>query len=91
MVTVGILAALAGYTLAYYGFNTITGGNDSFKSIFWPGAYQYTARDVGSTSTPTKGTLNTPSVKAKQTTVTSPPYVPTPIPTPPGGYAKKTT
>jgi hypothetical protein len=47
MVTVGILAALAGYTLAYYGFDIITGGNDSLWSVFWPGAYKATPRDGG--------------------------------------------
>lgn len=45
MVTVGILAALAGYTLTYYGFNLITGGNDSIWSLAWPGKYKVTGRD----------------------------------------------
>lgn len=47
MVTVGLLGALAGYTLVYYGFDTITGGNDSLWSLFWPGKYKVTTRDSG--------------------------------------------
>lgn len=50
MVAVGIVAALAGYTLAYYGFNLITCGNDSIWSLFWPGAYKVTPRDGGAKS-----------------------------------------
>ena len=45
MVAIGIVAALGGYTLAYYGYDIITGGNDSLWSLFWPGAYKVTARD----------------------------------------------
>lgn len=45
--TIGIALALAGYALFYYGYNRITGGNDSFKSLVWPGAYSPTTRDSG--------------------------------------------
>lgn len=47
MIAVGILGVLVGYTLAYYGFDTITGGNDSLWSLFWPGRYKVTKRDTG--------------------------------------------
>ena len=47
MITIGVLAALAGYTLAYYGFDVITGGNDSMWSLVWPGKYKVKARDDG--------------------------------------------
>lgn len=43
--TIGIVLLLGGYAAAYYGYNRITGGNDSFKSLVWPGAYKATARD----------------------------------------------
>jgi hypothetical protein len=46
----GILLAWFGYSLAYYGFDTITGGNDSFLSLVWPGRYQVIPRDGGSSS-----------------------------------------
>lgn len=44
---VGLLGLLAGYTLAFYGFDQITGGNDGLWSIFWPGQYKVVARDSG--------------------------------------------
>lgn len=46
--TVGILMALGGYTLFFYGLNVITGGNDPFLSVFWPGRYKVTPRDGAS-------------------------------------------
>lgn len=45
---IGILVLWGGYSVAYYGWNRITGGNDSFKSLVWPGAYTPTTRDNGS-------------------------------------------
>ncbi len=49
MLTVWLLVTLGGYTLAYYGFNVITKGNDSLWSLFWPGQYKVTKRDTGKT------------------------------------------
>jgi hypothetical protein len=40
-------ALLLGYSAAFYGYNRITGGNNSFKSLIWPGAYKPTADDSG--------------------------------------------
>lgn len=37
-----------GYAVGYYGYNRITGGNDSFISLIWPGRYTPTTRDDGS-------------------------------------------
>lgn len=45
---IGIVLLWGGYSLAYYGFNRITGGNDSFRSLIWPGDYTPTTRDDGS-------------------------------------------
>ncbi|HUO47988.1 MAG TPA: hypothetical protein VMU09_04060 [Acidimicrobiales bacterium] len=45
MVGLGIVAAWLGYCLAYHGFDRITGGNDGFVSLIWPGRYTVTARD----------------------------------------------
>jgi hypothetical protein len=42
---IGIVFLWFGYGVAYYGFNRITGGNDSFRSLMWPGAYNATPRD----------------------------------------------
>jgi hypothetical protein len=45
---IGIVLLWAGYSLAYYGFDRITGGNDTFVSLIWPGKYAPTTRDDGS-------------------------------------------
>jgi hypothetical protein len=45
-----MLLAWLGYSLAYYGFDQITSGNDSFVSLVWPGRYVVVARDPGSGS-----------------------------------------
>jgi hypothetical protein len=47
-VTIAIGLLWASYAIAYYGWNRITGGNDTFKSLVWPGAYTPTTRDDGS-------------------------------------------
>jgi hypothetical protein len=49
VVVIGIGILWAGYAVAYYGFNRITGGNDSFASLVWPGRYNATARDGAAT------------------------------------------
>ena len=46
--TIAIALLWAGYAVAYYGWNRITGGNDSFVSLVWPGRYSPTTRDDGS-------------------------------------------
>jgi hypothetical protein len=46
LVTVGIALGWLGYTIFYFGLNRITGGNDSFHSVIWPGAYKPTPRDA---------------------------------------------
>lgn len=43
--TVAIAVLWLGYSVTYYGYNRITGGNDTFKSLVWPGAYSPTSRD----------------------------------------------
>lgn len=48
MAAIGIVVAWFGYAAFYYGFNQITGGNDSFVSLIWPGKYNPgTPRDGG--------------------------------------------
>ena len=62
--TIGIGLLAAGYAIGYYGWNRITGGNDSFASLVWPGKYKPTTRDGPSGAkasgagglTPIKGT-----------------------------------
>lgn len=46
--TIAIGLLFVGYAIGYYGWNRITGGNDSFKSLVWPGAYKPATRDDGS-------------------------------------------
>lgn len=45
MAGVGVLLSWFGYSVFYHGLNTITGGNDSFVSLIWPGKYTPTPRD----------------------------------------------
>lgn len=47
MLAIGFGVFWIGYSVGYYGWNRITGGNDTFKSLVWPGAYKPTARDGG--------------------------------------------
>lgn len=51
MLAIGFGIAWLGYAVGYYGWNRITGGNDSFKSLFWPGDYKPTTRDGASSPT----------------------------------------
>jgi hypothetical protein len=46
--TLGILLATGGYLLAYYGFQRITGGNNTLAQLGWPGKYQVVAKDGSS-------------------------------------------
>lgn len=45
--TLGIVLGLLGYGLAYYGFQRVTGGNNTILQLFWPGKYQIVAKDAG--------------------------------------------
>ena len=45
MAAVGIFLSWIGYSVFFYGLDTVTGGNDSFVSLAWPGRYTPTARD----------------------------------------------
>lgn len=60
----GIGALFLGYSAFYYGYNRITGGNDTFVSLVWPGKYKPTARDDGSGGSPAANpiTLNPKSL-----------------------------
>lgn len=48
MAVFGFVVLWLGYATAYYGYNRITGGNDTFVSLIWPGRYTPTARDGAS-------------------------------------------
>jgi hypothetical protein len=37
-----------GYSVLYYGYNRITGGNDKFLDLIYPGRYHAVTRDNGS-------------------------------------------
>lgn len=50
MAGIGIILAWLGYSVFYYGYDTVTGGNDTFVSLIWPGRYTPTARDGGGSS-----------------------------------------
>ena len=52
MLTIPIALLWGGYAIGYYGWNRITGGNDKFVSLVWPGKWKLTPRDDGSASTP---------------------------------------
>lgn len=41
----GMGLALGGYLLAYYGFQRITGGNNTIAQLGWPGKYAVVAKD----------------------------------------------
>jgi hypothetical protein len=56
MAAVPIVLAWFGYSVLYYGLNTVTGGNESFMSLIWPGRYAPVPRDSGG-SQPPPGTL----------------------------------
>lgn len=65
MVPVAILLCWAGYAVGYYGADTITGGNDSFISLVWPGRYKAVPRDAAGGSTSSgKTTSPSPAKKA---------------------------
>jgi hypothetical protein len=46
-VPLGIALVWLGYSIGYYGWNRITGGNDTFTSLVYPGRYSPTTRDSG--------------------------------------------
>lgn len=44
-VPLGIVLLWLGYSIGYYGYNKITGGNDKFINLIYPGRYTPTPRD----------------------------------------------
>lgn len=66
-----------GYSVGYYGWNRITGGNNTFKQLIWPGAYTIVARDDGSggasagASSPAKSAASSPVAPSPTFTVGS--------------------
>jgi hypothetical protein len=44
----GIAFLWLGYSVVYYGYNRITGGNDHFVDLIYPGRYHPVTRDNGS-------------------------------------------
>lgn len=46
MAGIGIVLAWFGYSVFYHGLNTVTGGNESFMSLIWPGRYSPVPRDA---------------------------------------------
>ena len=50
MAAIGIVLVWAGYSIFYYGLNTVTGGNESLRALIWPGAYRPAPRDGGGVS-----------------------------------------
>lgn len=63
---VGFVLIWLGYGVGYYGFNRITGGNDRFRSLFWPGDYTPTPRDGQSASGPTPKAAPAPAAATTQ-------------------------
>jgi hypothetical protein len=82
----GIAFALliGGYGVAYYGYNRITGGNDKFISLIWPGRYTPTARDDGSGGATSASSTSSTSSATKATA----PIAPTKTVTIPGNPVK---
>lgn len=66
MAGLGIILAWFGYSVAYYGLDTVRGGNDSFMSLIWPGRYAPTARDDGTGGASAKSSNPKPSGGAAQ-------------------------
>lgn len=74
MAGVGILLVWLGYGVFYYGLDQVTGGNDPFLSLVWPGRYGRTPRDGADTGpSPTAGQLNQSGLGAPPGVVTSGP------------------
>lgn len=45
-VPLGLVLLWLGYSIGYYGYNRITGGNDKFIDLIYPGRYKYVKRDA---------------------------------------------
>jgi hypothetical protein len=65
-VTIALGLLWVGYSVSYYGWNRITGGNNTFVSLVWPGRYSPVARDDGS-----GGATSTASTTTAATTKTN--------------------
>lgn len=77
MLGIGIVVAQLGYWIAYYGFDLLTGGNDSFLDLGVPGRWKGAApKDTpgGAPGDKTSGT----GIAAPGTQVTDPPANPPP-------------
>lgn len=62
----GIAFLWVGYSVLYYGYNRITGGNDKFVDLIYPGRYHAVTRDDGSGSAsaaPSKPAATKPKAK----------------------------
>lgn len=87
MAGIGIILAWFGYSVFYYGLNTVTGGNDGFVSLIWPGRYTPTPRDAGGNPFTKANTLpKTPGINIEgqpnnlnKVSPTTPAGVPVPI------------
>lgn len=87
----GVAFLWLGYSLLYYGYNRITGGNDKFVDLIYPGRYHPVTRDSGSggpSSSSSAATIQTKGAAVKTPGV--PKANPAPVPTikVPGGKAK---
>jgi len=46
-VPLGIILVWLGYSVGYYGYSRLKGGNNTFVQLVWPGRYQTAAPDQG--------------------------------------------
>lgn len=88
MGAIGIVLTWFGYSVFYYGLNVVTGGNDSFLSLVWPGRYTPTPRDQpgggssGPANAPGAGNLVQPPGTYKGSPTDADPNNPQPGPIP---------
>lgn len=77
MAGVGIVLAWFGYSVMYYGIDLVTGGNEGFMTLVWPGRYQPVPRDQpgggGSSGPPSGFTKPTTPAKGAQNAVNANP------------------
>jgi hypothetical protein len=66
----GIVLCWLGYSLVYYGYDRIRGGNDGLVSLMYPGRYKPTTPDAqaGKPPTPTTPTAQAQAAAAPATT-----------------------
>jgi hypothetical protein len=83
-VPLGIVLVWLGYSIGYYGYNRITGGNDKFVSLVYPGQYKATKLD-GAGATPQPSAAAPPAPKAPPPSAPSVPGQPPATPNPAAG------